>query len=882
MAHEEPSPVPRQTFKLMKDKMWRHIRILNAHFAAFDADGTMIKTANIQQTVNQAFEKCQELLNQWEIEMTKQSQYEAAVQRLDEHYVDELLKDVTEDFHHFSSRIADCSVMLNKCTRSGNDDHQPGVHAVIEGDNETGLLTYERKDEMLIMPNPSQTPLMFIKIRKTETDKEIQVLGMPDTGSHRNLCSEKFAKENGLEIDDKLKTNLKAANGQHLSCIGATKANISYHGVQLLLTIYVMKDVPSKYVIISKDACQGFGILPKQFPLPLRLCKLPTLEDPKSTKNSSETQNSPNLNQVQNERKRTADRHIQNPEETHKMAKTSSEGSINQPNGNIGINVTASFNDDENKKCAYEKLNKVIKPYSYVFDITAKKQIKVPKVKLRFRRDTNIVPSKCTSSRPIPYALRQAAMREIAEQMRLGIIARVPPEAEIEWCSKGMILEKPNGGQDVRLVVDAKEINEVLERDPYPMQSTKELVKQIPPSAKYFLSVDFYKGYYQIPLAEEDQLKTTFMLHGMGLYYFKRLPQGGKCSVDQFNRITDELVIDIPNCLKIVDDVLFYGSTVDEVLGGLTKLMEKCRKQDFTLHPNKVSFGNRLKFAGYVISDKGITIDPRKVEAIRKFKPPENVTDMKAFVGVAVQFQEACPNLMGVLKPLIDTTSHRITPSKDAKGKTIKNPNRKIAWNRNLEEAFMKAKQLLTNADGTVLTPFNPRLPLIIYTDASRLNGYGWIAIQEVNGIKKLIECGSCTINDSTKRNFSVSELELAAVEMALRKMRLMTVADENIVIKTDHLPLLGILKKPLEKIETKRLMKLAEKLQDYSFVIEYIEGSKNDVADAFSRNPVKPPDEAEPSVENRLMVNLVTEFRGHDMCSMNELKEIAARDNDY
>ena len=65
---------------------------------------------------------------------------------------------------------------------------------------------------------------------------------------------------------------------------------------------------------------------------------------------------------------------------------------------------------------------------------------------------------------------------------------------------------------------------------------------------------------------------------------------------------------------------------------------------------------------------------------------------------------------------------------------------------------------------------------------------------QEVNGIKKLIECGSCTINDSTKRNFSVSELELAAVEMALRKMRLMTVANQNIIIKTDHLPLIGIM----------------------------------------------------------------------------------------
>merc|ERR1711963_836903 len=394
------------------------------------------------------------------------------------------------------------------------------------------------------------------------------------------------------------------------------------------------------------------------------------------------------------------------------MAKTGSKGITNQPNGNVKINVKLSLNNDENRPVICERMNKTLKPYFYVYNITARKQIKVPKAKLRFRKDIKIVPSKSSSSKPIPYALRQAAKKEITEQIKLGIIAHVPPDEEIHWCSRGMILEKPNGGRDVRLVVDSREFNEFLERDAYPMQSPKELIKQIPPSAKYFLSVDFYKGYYQIPLAEEDQLKTTFMLHGMGLYYFKRLPQGGKCSVDQFNRITDELVLDIPNCLKIVDDVMFYGSTVEEVLEGFTKLMEKCRKQDFTLHPNKVTFGNKIKFAGHVVSDKGITIDPRKVEAIRRFKPPENVTDMKAFIGVAVQFQEACPNLMGVLKPLIDTTSHRITPAKDAKGKTIKNPKRMITWNRNLEESFFEAKKLLTNADGTVLSPYDPELPL--------------------------------------------------------------------------------------------------------------------------------------------------------------------------
>ena len=84
---------------------------------------------------------------------------------------------------------------------------------------------------------------------------------------------------------------------------------------------------------------------------------------------------------------------------------------------------------------------------------------------------------------------------------------------------------------------------------------------------------------------------------------------------------------------------MFYGFTVEEVLNGLKQLMNKCIKQDFTRHPEKVSFGNRLKFAGYVVTNDGIEIDPRKVEAIRNFIQPQNVTNMKAFVGVAVQFR---------------------------------------------------------------------------------------------------------------------------------------------------------------------------------------------------------------------------------------------------
>ena len=89
-------------------------------------------------------------------------------------------------------------------------------------------------------------------------------------------------------------------------------------------------------------------------------------------------------------------------------------------------------------------------------------------------------------------------------------------------------------------------------------------------------------------------------------------------------------------------------------------------------------------------------------------------------------------------------------------------------------------------------------------------------------------------------------------------------------------------MKKPLEKIDTKRLMKYAEKLQDYDFTLQYVEGVNNEVADALSRNPVKQPDPSEMITDNALMVNLVNHYEGRDICSMTDIKTIAKLDQDY
>ena len=58
-----------------------------------------------------------------------------------------------------------------------------------------------------------------------------------------------------------------------------------------------------------------------------------------------------------------------------------------------------------------------------------------------------------------------------------------------------------------------------------------------------------------------------------------------------------------------------------------------------------MDYGSRLKFAGFVVSDKGVTADPDKVSAIPDFPTPKNVTEIWSFLGLVQQLSQFAPDL---------------------------------------------------------------------------------------------------------------------------------------------------------------------------------------------------------------------------------------------
>ena len=76
-------------------------------------------------------------------------------------------------------------------------------------------------------------------------------------------------------------------------------------------------------------------------------------------------------------------------------------------------------------------------------------------------------------------------------------------------------------------------------------------------------------------------------------------------------------------------------------------------------------------------------------------------------------------------------------------------------------------KKLLTSA--MVVTHFDPKLPVTVLTDASRLLGLGYAMGHFINGQFKLVTCGSKSLTPAQQR-YSTIELECLAVHFAISK----------------------------------------------------------------------------------------------------------------
>jgi hypothetical protein len=147
---------------------------------------------------------------------------------------------------------------------------------------------------------------------------------------------------------------------------------------------------------------------------------------------------------------------------------------------------------------------------------------------------------------------------------------------------------------------------------------------------------------------------------------------------------------------------------------------------------------------GLVITEDGISTDPEKVEAIRNWPEPCNISEFRSFLGICGYYRRFIEKFAEKAKPLT-----RLTEKGNA-----------LVWTQECQDAFNGLKAKLCSAPILAMPDF--KQPFILDTDASNF-AIGAVPSQCINGKERPIAYASQTLTKA-ERQYCVTRKELLAV----------------------------------------------------------------------------------------------------------------------
>ena len=298
--------------------------------------------------------------------------------------------------------------------------------------------------------------------------------------------------------------------------------------------------------------------------------------------------------------------------------------------------------------------------------------------------------------RAVPYAVREKVEKELERHEKLGVIEAIQFS---EWAAPVVPVVKCDGS--IRLCGDYKlTVNRVANLECYPLPRIDDLLASLG-KGKIFSKLDLANAYRQLALEDESKKYVTIMTH-KGLYRYNRLPFGVASVPAIFQRTMENLLRDISNVVVYLDDILISGSTEAEHLHTLDRVMSRLEEHGLHLKLSKCVFmAPSVEYLGHHISADGIRPAEGNKRATEDAPRPQNVGQLRSFVGLLNYYGKCLPNMADILAPL-----YRLL----RKGASW-------CWEAEQDAAFNHAKQQLSSS--SLLIHFDPEKELILSCDAS-------------------------------------------------------------------------------------------------------------------------------------------------------------------
>ncbi|KAF1316786.1 reverse transcriptase, partial [Globisporangium splendens] len=381
---------------------------------------------------------------------------------------------------------------------------------------------------------------------------------------------------------------------------------------------------------------------------------------------------------------------------------------------------------------------------------------------------------------PLPREQVVAIDEFFAQRAKAGHVR----ESKSPHCSPTFCVKKATGGW--RIVHAFNKLNDatIPAQTPVPR---KDMILDGMVGSTAFSAIDLKDGFYQIRMREDDVPLTAVST-----------PSG---------MLWEWMVTNLLRPLRgfapsYFDDIFVHSKTtgeksdVDAHLDHLRQVFQVMRENKLYANLKKcIFFAPEIPVLGCFVGKHGVRVDPEKVKAIDDWPVPQNVKQLRQWLGLANYLHKYTRNYAALVQPLTQLLKKDI----------------EWEWSSDHQAAFAEVKRSLREAP--VLAIANHDKPFHVVCDASDY-AIGCALMQhDDEGHERVVSYQSRQLRPA-ERNYPVHDKELLAMKYSLVKFRVYLLGEERFAIYTDHASL------------------------QYNFVVHYKPGKTNILADALSRRP--------------------------------------------
>ncbi|KAF1331237.1 reverse transcriptase, partial [Globisporangium splendens] len=386
---------------------------------------------------------------------------------------------------------------------------------------------------------------------------------------------------------------------------------------------------------------------------------------------------------------------------------------------------------------------------------------------------------------PLPKEQVEAIDEFFAQRAKAGHVR----ESKSPHCSPTFCVKKATGGW--RIVHAFNKLNDatIPAQTPVPR---KDMILDGMVGSTVFSAIDLKDGFYQIRMREDDVPLTA----------------GLKNAPATFNRMVTNVLRPLRTFAPSYFDDIFVRSKatngksdVDVHLDHLRQVFQVVRENKLYANLKKcMFFAPEIPVLGCFVGKSGVRVDPEKVKAIDDWPVPQNVKQLRQWLGLANYLHKYTRNY--------------------------------AALSKDHQTAFEEVKRSLREAP--VLALPNHDKPFHVVCDASDY-AIGCALMQHDDGGHERVVSYQSRQLRSAERNYPVHDKEPLAMKYSLIKFRVYLLGKERFAIYTDHASLRTAVKTPHL---SQRMARWFSFFAEYNFVVHYKPGKTNILADALSRRP--------------------------------------------